>query len=74
MKTYKTPNLFNHAKDRTYAFSNVKLSKRLRLFSVAEVHGLIYPRPSGENFSFACLPVRANGGLLEKNDFSGGGC
>ena len=29
----------------------------LRFFSVAEPHGLIYPRPSGENFSFAetCL-------------------
>ena len=27
----------------------------LRFFSVAEADGLIYPRPSGENFSFACL-------------------
>ena len=25
----------------------------LRFFSVAEAHGLIYPRPSGENFNFA---------------------
>ena len=40
-----------------YAFSNVKLSKKLCFFLVAEAHGLIYPRPSGENFSFAhtCL-------------------
>ena len=36
-----------------YDFSNVKLSKMLRFFSVAEAHGLIYLRPSGENFSFA---------------------
>ena len=35
------------------AFSDVKLSKMLRFFSVAEVHGLINPRPLGENFSFA---------------------
>ena len=26
----------------------------LCFFSVAEAHGLIYPRHSGENFSFAC--------------------
>ena len=46
MRTYKTPNFSN-------AFSNVKLLKKLRFFSVAEAHGLIYPRPSGENLSFA---------------------
>ena len=41
--------------DRTYDFYNVKLSKMLRFFSVAETHGLIYPCPSGKNFSFALL-------------------
>ena len=35
-----------------YAFSNVKLSRKLRFFSVAEAHGLIYPRPSEQNVSF----------------------
>ena len=38
-----------------YDFSNVKLTKMLRFFSVAEAHSLIYSRPLGENFSFACL-------------------
>ena len=38
------------------AFSNIKLSKKLRLFSVAKAHGLIYPRLSDENFNFACTP------------------
>ena len=28
----------------------------LRFFSVAEAHNLICPRPSDENFSFACKP------------------
>ena len=32
------------------------LTKKLRFFSVAEAHGLIYPRPSGENFSFTYTP------------------
>ena len=36
-----------------YEFCNVKLSKMLHLFSVAEAHGLIYPRPLGDNFGFA---------------------
>ena len=36
-----------------YDFSNVKSSKMLSFYSVAEAHGLIYPRPSGRNFSFA---------------------
>ena len=36
-----------------YDFSNVKSSKMLSFDSVAEAHGLIYPRPLGENFSFA---------------------
>ena len=39
-----------------YAFCNVKLSKMLRFFSVAEAHDLIYLRPSGKSFSFACTP------------------
>ena len=34
-------------------FSNVKSSKLLSFDSVAEAPGLIYPRPSGEYFSFA---------------------
>ena len=33
-------------------FSNVKSSKILNFDSVAEAYGLIYPRPSGKNFSF----------------------
>ena len=37
---------------RRYDFSIVKLTKMLRFLLVAEAHGLIYPRPSGENFSF----------------------
>ena len=36
-----------------YDFSNVKSSNMLNFYSVAEAHGLIYPRHSGENFSFA---------------------
>ena len=36
-----------------YDFSNVKSSKMLSFCQVAEAHGLIYPRPSGENFRFA---------------------
>ena len=38
-----------------YDFSNVKSSEMLSFYSVAEAHGLIYPRPSGENFSFAWI-------------------
>ena len=36
-----------------YDFSDVKSSKMLSFLSVAEAHGLIYPRPLDENFSFA---------------------
>ena len=40
-----------------YDFSKVESSKVSSFDSVAEAHGLIYPRLSGENFSFApCLP------------------
>ena len=55
MRKYKTPNLSSHTKTGQYAFSNIKIPKKLSFFSVAEAHGLIYPRPLGENFSFACL-------------------
>ena len=55
MRTYGTKSFSSRKKAKTgrYAFSYAKLSKMLRLVSVAEAHGLIYPRPSGENFSFA---------------------
>ena len=36
-----------------YDFSNDKFTKMLRFFSVVEAYGLIYPRSSGENSSFA---------------------
>ena len=36
-----------------YDFPNIKSSKMLSFDSVAEAHGLIYPRSSSENFSFA---------------------
>ena len=36
-----------------YAFSSFKLSKMFGFFSVALALSLIYPRPLGENFSFA---------------------
>ena len=38
-----------------YDFFNDKLyyTKMLRFFSVVELYGLIYPRPSDENSSFA---------------------
>ena len=36
-----------------YDFSNVKSSKMLSFFPVTGAYGLIYPRSSGENFSFA---------------------
>ena len=36
-----------------YDFSDVKYFKMLSFNSVGEADGLIYPRPSGENFSFA---------------------
>ena len=45
-----------------YHFSNVKPSKMLSFYSVAEAHGLIYPRPSGENFSFALLSSHSSVG------------
>ena len=35
-----------------YDFSDVKSSEMLSLDSVAEAYDLIYPRLSGENFSF----------------------
>ena len=38
-----------------YDFSNVKSFKMLSLDSIAEAYALIYPRPSGKNFSFALL-------------------
>ena len=44
-----------------YNFSNVK-SSMLSFDLVAEAHGLIYLRTSGENFSFACLAVTQGGG------------
>ena len=36
-----------------YDFSNDKFTEMLRFFSVVEAYDLIYPRPSGENSSFA---------------------
>ena len=36
-----------------YDFPNVKFSKMLSFYPVAEAHGLIYSRPAGENFRFA---------------------
>ena len=36
-----------------YDFANVKFPRMLSFFSVVEAYGLIYPRPSGENSSFA---------------------
>ena len=57
MRTYSTKIfLITQKKAMTgwYDFSDVKSSKMLSFDSVAEAHGLIYPRPSGENFSFAC--------------------
>ena len=38
-----------------YDFSDVKSSKMLSFCSVAEAHDLNYPRPWGENFSFASI-------------------
>ena len=35
-----------------YDFSNVKSSKMLSFDLAAEADGLIYARPSGENFNF----------------------
>ena len=57
VRTYSTKSFQSRKKPKTgwYAFTNVKLSKMLRFFSVAEAHGLIYPRPLGENFRLACL-------------------
>ena len=40
-----------------YDFPNDKFTKMSRLFSVVEAYGLIYPRPSGENSSFASKTV-----------------
>ena len=39
-----------------YDFPTLSLLKMLSFFSVVEAYGLIYPRPSCENSSFACLP------------------
>ena len=52
-----TPNFPNHEKAMTgwYDFSNINSSKMLSFKSVAEANGLIYPLPSGGNFSFALL-------------------
>ena len=36
-----------------YDFPNVKFTKMSGFFSVVEAYVLIYPRPSGENSSFA---------------------
>ena len=54
VRTYNTKIFLITKKAKTgwYDFSNVKSSKMLSFYSVAEAHGLIYPRPSGENFSF----------------------
>ena len=52
------PNFPNHAVKATtgwYDSSNVKSSKMSSFDSVAEAHGLTYPRPSGEYFSFAYI-------------------
>ena len=38
-----------------YDFSNNKFTKILCLFLVVEAYGFIYPRPSGENSSFAIV-------------------
>ena len=38
-------------------FPNVKFTKMLSFFSVVEAYDLIYPRPLGENSSFACLSL-----------------
>ena len=47
-----------------YDFSDVKSSKLLSFNSVAEADGLIYPRPFGENFSFAYfVEVKDNSGV-----------
>ena len=43
-----------------YDFCNDKFTKMLRFFSVVEAYGLIYPRPSGEDSSFACLVQHEN--------------
>ena len=42
-----------------YDFSNVKSSKMLSFYPVAEAQGLICPGPSGENVRFALLPMRS---------------
>ena len=44
-------------------FPNVNFFKMLSFSQVVEAYGLIYPRPSGENFSFVCCQN-------EKNPFS----
>ena len=49
---------------------SVKSSKLLTFFSVAEAYGLIYPRPSGENFSFVVGAFITNCYELEKQVFS----
>ena len=52
-----TPNFPNHEKAMTgwYDFSNIKSFKMLSFKSAAEAHCLIYPVPSGGNFSFTLL-------------------
>ena len=40
-----------------YDFPNDKFTKMLRFFSLGEDFGLIYPRPSGKNSSFAYKTV-----------------
>ena len=40
------------SKTLRFEFSNVKSSKTLSFDLVAEVYGLIYPPPSGEEFQF----------------------
>ena len=47
-----------------YDFSNVKSSKMLSFYLVAEAHGLIYLRPSGKNFSFAFI-IHPSGPMLK---------
>ena len=44
-------------------FPNFNFFKMLSFSQVTEAYGLIYPRPSGENFSFVCS-------RNEKNSFS----
>ena len=58
MRTYNTKIFLITQKAITgwYDFSDVKYSRMLSFYSVAEAHGLICLRSSGENFSFAFAP------------------